>query len=73
MNRSVEQTIKKPRGPHGVAGAQNRRVAAVRSQEIEDHPLDAADIAIFRMFELVGWPPESCRANILAPMRRALE
>ena len=35
-------------------------------QEIEGNPLDAADIAMFAMFEREGWSEERCLAYIVA-------
>ena len=35
-------------------------------QAIEGNPLDAEDVAMFKMFEREGWSDEQCRAYILA-------
>ena len=43
-----------------------RRLDAMRLQEIESNPLDAEDIAMFEMFEREGWSDERCRAYIIA-------
>ena len=48
------------------AASRDRRLAAARLQEIEGNPLDAADLAMFEMFEREGWPHECRRAYILA-------
>lgn len=52
-----------------VAAARNRRLEAMRLQEIEGNPLDAADVAMFEMFEREKWSPEQCRAYIVAQAR----
>ncbi len=54
-----------------LARARNRRVAATRLQEIEGNPLDAADIAMFEMFEREAWTHERRRAHILDEARMA--
>ncbi len=48
------------------AASRDRRLAAARLQEIEGNPLDAADLAMFEMFEREGWSHERRRAYILA-------
>jgi hypothetical protein len=40
-------------------------------QEIEGNPLDAADIAMFEMFEREAWTHERRRAHILDEARMA--
>jgi len=49
-----------------VAQARQRRIAAMRLQEIEGNPLDADDVAMFEMFEREAWTHERRRAYILA-------
>ena len=49
-----------------IAASRARRLEAMHLQEIEGNPLDAADIAMFEMFEREGWSSEQCRAYILA-------
>ncbi len=46
-----------------VAQARQRRIAAMRLQEIEGNPLDAEQIA---MFEREAWPHERRRAYLMA-------
>ncbi|MCB1884697.1 MAG: hypothetical protein KDG89_12010 [Geminicoccaceae bacterium] len=48
------------------ATAPHRRAEAMRLQEIEDNPLDAADQA---MFDREGWPHARRRAHIIAHAR----
>jgi hypothetical protein len=43
-----------------------RRLAAERLQPIEGNPLNAADIAMFEMFERNAWSHAQRRAHILA-------
>ncbi len=52
--------------PEEIETARQRRLEAMRSQEIEGNPLDADDIAMFEMFEREGWSHERRRAYILA-------
>jgi hypothetical protein len=49
-----------------VAALRKRRLEAMNLQAIEGNPLDAADVAMFEMFEREGWSDEQCRAYILA-------
>ena len=42
------------------------RLGALRMQEVEDNPLDAADIALLEMFDREGWSDEQQVAHILA-------
>ncbi len=51
--------------PSEVAQARERRLAAMRLQEIEGNPLSAEDVAMFEMFEREAWPHDRCRAYIL--------
>jgi hypothetical protein len=46
--------------------ARERRLVAMRLQEIEGNPLNAEDVAIFEMFEREAWPHHRRRAYILA-------
>ena len=46
--------------------ARNRRLVAVRLQEIEGNSLSAEDVAMFEMFEREKWPHERRRTYILA-------
>jgi len=55
--------------PQEVAEARQRRLEAMRLQEIEGNPLDAEDIAMFEMFEREAWPHERRRAYILAQLK----
>jgi len=47
------------------------RAVAMRLQEIEGNPLDAADIGMFEMFEREAWTNEQRRAHILEQARQA--
>jgi len=60
--------VKEPRclSPSEVAQARERRLAAMRLQEIEGNPLSAEDVAMFEMFEREAWPHERCRSYILS-------
>ena len=49
-----------------IAELRKRRIEAMNLQAIEGNPLDAADVAMFEMFEREGWSDEQCRAYILA-------
>jgi hypothetical protein len=49
-----------------IAAARARKLEAMHLQEIEGNPLDAADIAMFEMFEREGWSDERCLAYIVA-------
>lgn len=51
--------------------ARDRRLVAVHLQSIEDNPLDAADIAMFEMFDREGWSPERRRAYIRSQATKA--
>lgn len=52
--------------PTEVAEARERRLAAMRMQEIEGNPLDADQIAMFEMFEAEAWTHERRLAFLLA-------
>ncbi len=57
-----------------VAQARQRRIAAMRLQEIEGNPLDAEQVAMFEMFEREAWTHERRLAYLLARARsRAAE
>ncbi len=49
-----------------VAQARERRLAAMRLQEIEGNPLSADQVAMFEMFEREAWPHERRRAYLRA-------
>jgi hypothetical protein len=49
-----------------VTQARERRLAAMRLQEIEGNPLSADEVAMFEMFEREGWTDERRRAYILS-------
>ena len=53
-----------------IAAARERRLEAMKLQEIEGNPLDAEDVAMFEMFEREGWSHERCTAYILEQARR---
>lgn len=53
-----------PSGKLSIASKRLREAMAM--QEIEGNPLDAADIAMFEMFEREGWSHERRRAYIIA-------
>jgi hypothetical protein len=55
--------------PSEVAAARQRRLAAMRLQEIEGNPLTPDDVAMFEMFESEAWPHDNRRAYILAKAR----
>lgn len=44
--------------------AKARRLVAMHLQEIEGNPLDAAEVAMFEMFEREAWPHERRLAYI---------
>ncbi len=52
--------------PAEVAQARERRLGAMRLQEIEGNPLSAEDVAMFEMFEREAWSHERCRAFIMS-------
>ena len=52
-----------------IAELRKRRLEAMNLQAIEGNPLDAADVAMFEMFEREGWSDEQCRAHIAALAR----
>ncbi len=63
-----------PFTPATVTQARQRRIAAMRLQEIEGNPLSVDQVAMFEMFEREAWTHERRRAYILAKARtRAAE
>jgi hypothetical protein len=52
--------------PSEVAQARERRLVAMRLQEIEGNPLSADQVAMFEMFEREAWSHERRQAYILA-------
>jgi uncharacterized protein YjhX (UPF0386 family) len=52
-----------------IAVLRQRRLDAMRLQEIEGNPLSADQVAMFEMFEREGWSHEQCRAYIFAKIR----
>ena len=51
------------------AQSRQRRLAAMRLQEIEGNPLSADQVAMFEMFEREDWTPDQRLAYILAKVR----
>jgi hypothetical protein len=62
MSDIAEKKLSKPE----IAEMRKLRLEAMNLQAIEGNPLDAADIAMFEMFEREGWSDEECRAYVLA-------
>lgn len=54
-----------------VSAARKRRLEAMHLQEIEGNPLDAAQVAMFEMFEREGWSHEQCTAYLIQRARRS--
>ena len=52
--------------PSEVAVARQRRLEAMRLQEIEGNPLTPDEVRMFKMFEREAWPHEKCRSYILS-------
>jgi hypothetical protein len=52
-----------------VTVARQRRLAAMRLQEIAGNPLTPEDVSMFEMFESKAWPHERRRAYILTKTR----
>lgn len=52
-----------------VTQARQRRLVAMRLQEIEGNPLSADQVAMFEMFEREAWTQEQRLAYILAKAR----
>jgi hypothetical protein len=55
-----------PAPPLSLQNARDRRLVAMRLQEIEGNPLTADDIAMFEMFEREAWTPERRLAYLIA-------
>ena len=51
--------------PVEVAAKRERRLGAMRLQEIEGNPLTPGEVRMFEMFERAGWSDERCRPYIL--------
>ena len=51
--------------PTEVEQARQRRLGAMRSQEIEGNPLSPEDVAMFEMFEREAWSHDRRLAYIL--------
>jgi len=59
--------LERPRlSPAEIAEAHERRLEAMKLQEIEGNPLSYDDVAMFEMFEREGWPHDRRRAYIIA-------
>ncbi len=52
--------------PEEIDVARQRRLEAMKLQEIEGNPLSAEDVAMFEMFEHEGWSHERRRAYIIS-------
>ncbi len=59
--------------PQEVEITRQRRLEAMKLQEIEGNPLDAEDIAMFEMFERERWSHEECLAYLRAESRNRLK
>ena len=57
--------------PAEIADAHQRRLEAMRLQEIEGNPLSEDQVAMFEMFEREGWSHERVRAYLLARAENA--
>jgi hypothetical protein len=53
-----------------IATSRQRRLEAMRLQEIEGNPLNAEEIAMFETFEREGWSHERCTEYLLDRARR---
>ena len=60
MFRAQHETVTRK-----AALANGRLAEAAHLQAIENNPLTAEEIAMFKMFEREGWPPERRRSHIL--------
>lgn len=58
-----------PQPQASIADARERRLVAMRLQEIESNPLTAEEVAMFEMFEREAWSNERRRAYILSLAR----
>lgn len=52
--------------PDDHAARTQRLQDAARLQEVEGNPLSAEDLAMFAMFDRLGWSDEQCLAYIAA-------
>ncbi len=52
--------------PEEIADARQRRLEAMKLQEIAGNPLSEEQVAMFEMFEREGWSHERRRAHLLA-------
>ena len=52
--------------PDEIEAARQRRLEAMKLQEIEGNPLSDDQVAMFEMFEREGWSHERRRAHLLA-------
>ena len=59
--------------PQEVEITRQRRLEAMKLQEIEGNPLDAEQIAMFEMFEREAWSHEQCLEHIRARTRSRLK
>ena len=55
--------------PSEVAAARQRRLEAMRLQEIEGNPLTPDEVQMFEMFEREGWSDEKCLAFVLSRVK----
>ncbi len=53
-----------------IAAARQRRLEAMRLQEIAGNPLSTDQVAMFEMFEREGWSHERCQAYLLERARK---
>jgi hypothetical protein len=53
-----------------VEAARNRRLVAMRLQEIEGNPLSADQVVMFEMFEREAWPHDRRRAYLMDRIAR---
>ena len=57
--------------PTSPGGARERRLVAMRLQEIEGNKLSPDQVAMFEMFDREGWPHDKRRAYLLERARHA--
>ncbi len=57
--------------PSEIAQARQRRVEAIRLQEVEGNPFSADQVGMFEMFDREGWSHDHCLAYILAKHQAA--
>jgi Fic family protein len=60
----------RPLSHEEVAVARQRRLEAMKLQEIEGNPLTAEEVAMFEMFERERWPHERRRAYLMAKFEK---